>query len=253
MAYTVNEVSKLSGVTIRTLRYYDQIGLLKPAYVGENGYRYYEDDQLRQLQHILFFRELDLPLTDIQGLMQSNTFDQRAALQQHRQLLTERIERLQRLVATLDRTMNDTKGEQVMNAEQWFDGFDRSKQENYVEELKERYGAGADRHIRESEARTNAWSRSDWQEVQQESERIHERIASLIREGFPPESDPIQEVIVEHFQWVSRFYTPTREVYAGLGELYVDHADFRKLYDRFHPALAETLRDAMRIYAERHL
>lgn len=89
--------------------------------------------------------------------------------------------------------------------------------------------------------------------MQHESERIHERIAAHIREGCSPDSDPIQEVIAEHFQWVNRFYTPTREVYTGLGELYVDHADFRKLYDRFHPALAETLRDAMRIYAERHL
>ncbi|WP_051286952.1 MerR family transcriptional regulator [Paenibacillus taiwanensis] len=140
MAYTVQEVSELSGVSIRTLRYYDQIGLLNPAYYGDNGYRYYEQAQLVQLQHILFFRELDMPLSTIQELIFQDSFDQLEALSHHRELLLKKAERLQTLIQTVDRTIAHLNGDYVLEQHQLFNGFDTRKQSHYVKELRQYYG-----------------------------------------------------------------------------------------------------------------
>ncbi|MCG7407531.1 MerR family transcriptional regulator [Paenibacillus sp. ACRRX] len=140
MAYTVQEVSELSGVSIRTLRYYDQIGLLNPAYYGDNGYRYYEQAQLVQLQHILFFRELDMPLSTIQELIIQDSFDQLEALNHHRELLLKKAERLQTLIQTVDRTIAHLNGDCVLEQHQLFNGFDTRKQSHYVKELRQYYG-----------------------------------------------------------------------------------------------------------------
>jgi len=140
MRYTVQEVSSLSSASVRTLRYYDQIDLLKPAYYGNNGYRYYEEEQLIRLQHILFFRELGLPLADIRQIVEQPSFDQAEALQQHRQLLSAQVERLERLIHTIDRTITNLENSHPVEAHQLFDGFDAKQQNNCLRELRDSYG-----------------------------------------------------------------------------------------------------------------
>ena len=121
MAYTINKLAKLSGVSARTLRFYDEIGLLKPAYSGENQYRYYEEEQLLMLQQILFFRELGFPLGDIQRIMHADDFDKIASLQTHKSALLASLERNTMLIKTIDKTISHLRGEITMNVEEFFD------------------------------------------------------------------------------------------------------------------------------------
>jgi MerR family transcriptional regulator, thiopeptide resistance regulator len=253
MAYTVKELAQLSGVSVRTLHYYDEIDLLKPAFLGDNGYRYYEEEQLLQLQQILFFRELDFRLDDIQTILGSSTFDQIDALRSHERLLQQKAERINTLIETVTKTLTHLKGETEMKNEEMYNGFDRKQQEKYVEELKERYGKQAEDLIEESNKNTKNWEKKDYEENKAAADEIHTELAAAINKGLPAESPEVQRLIRRHYEWVNKFYTPTKEIYAGLGDLYVDHEDFRKMYDSFHPQLAEFLQDAMKYFAGHEL
>ena len=134
MNYTVNQLAKLSGVTIRTLRFYDEIGLLKPAFVAENGYRYYRENELLLLQQILFFRELGFELKQIQDILKHSDFDRQATLQSHKKTLKKEIERLQTLMVTIDKTINHLQGKQTMSERELFYGL-----QNYSPEFQKFY------------------------------------------------------------------------------------------------------------------
>jgi DNA-binding transcriptional MerR regulator len=251
MSYTVKELANLSGVSVRTLHYYDEIGLLKPAQYGENGYRYYEQEQLLRLQQILFFRELDFTLTDIQEMLESSEFNQLEALKSQKNLLSQKMNRLQMLIETIDKTIMYMKGETNMSDKEMYYGFDDPKQKQYEQELKGRYGKGVEKHIEESKQRMKNWSKDDYVKVKELADEINKEIVAVIDKDIS--SPEVQAIIQKHFEWINRFYTPTKEVYSGLGDLYVDHPDFRKLYDGYHPRLAEFLQDAMKHYAKRNL
>ena len=135
MAYTVKKLAKLSGISARTLHFYDEIGLLKPAYYGENNYRYYEEEQLLLLQQILFYRELGFPLRDIQRIVSSNDFDKVEALHSHKKLLCQQIDQSQQLVNTIEKTIARLQGKVTMNDEELYYGFDSEKQKQYEKDL----------------------------------------------------------------------------------------------------------------------
>src|SRR3990167_2633575 len=135
MAYTVNKLAKLSGVSARTLHFYDEIGLLKPAYVGENNYRYYEEEQLLMLQQILFYRELGMPLSEIQGIINSDNFDKIEALQSHKKILEQGLDRSQQMIKTIDKTISHLRGKEKMKDEELYYGFDSEKQKEHEKYL----------------------------------------------------------------------------------------------------------------------
>lgn len=123
MTYTVKKLAKLSGISIRTLRFYDTIGLLKPAYYGDNNYRYYENEQILLLQQILFYRELGFPLNDIQKIISSDHFNKIDALISHKQVLTQSLDRTKKLIKTIDQTISHLRGKISMRDEELFFGF----------------------------------------------------------------------------------------------------------------------------------
>ena len=129
--FTVKQLSRLAGITPRALRFYDEIGLLKPTRVGENGYRYYDEEALLRLQQILLYRELDLPLDNIKQIMGRPDFDVLAALEQHRDELRQRMARIERLAATVDDTISYLKGTKTMDKKQFFEGFSDAQQAEY--------------------------------------------------------------------------------------------------------------------------
>lgn len=131
MKYTIKQLAKLSGVSTRTLRFYDEIGLLKPAFYGDNNYRYYKEEQLLLLQQILFFRELEFPLNDIKRILGCNDFDKISSLQQHKSSLQSNVERTQTLIQTIDKTISHIRGQQKMRTEEMFEGFDPIKQQEH--------------------------------------------------------------------------------------------------------------------------
>jgi DNA-binding transcriptional MerR regulator len=252
MAYTVKEVAAMAGVSVRTLHYYDEIGLLRPAYVGENGYRYYEEAQLLRLQQIMFFREFGIPLADIGRILNSPTFDPIEALEAHRTKLSQEADRIRRLLQTLNHTIEKLKGERDMSNQELYEGFDMEKQKEYEEEVKARWGED-NPLVQESLRRTANWTEKDYAEAKRRMEDLHNRMKEVFESGVAADSPAMQALIDEHYREICRYYTPTKEVYRGLGQMYVEDPRFRQNYDKLREGLAEYVRDAMSVYAEREL
>jgi DNA-binding transcriptional MerR regulator len=255
--YTVKQVATWSGVSIRTLHFYDEIGLLRPAEIGANGYRYYGRDELLRLQQILLYRELDVKLDDIARLLDASPNDRVAALQAHRAAIEARSERLRTLVATIDSTIAELRGEMVMDDERgFFEGFDAAKQARLEQDLVDRFGEQVRAHIEASRERRRGWTREQKLAVKQEAEALTRDLAELARAGASPDEPRVLNAVRRHYAWVADAWaprTPTRVSYSELGRLYVDHPDFRAHYEAFGTGFTDWLAAAMRAFAAREL
>lgn len=245
MAYTVKAVSDLAGISIRTLHHYDEIGLLKPAQVTASGYRLYTKEDLERLQQVLFFRELGFSLQEIKEIMSRPDFDRKQALLNHRQLLLDRLERLRRLIQSVDRTLDAMERGIPMDEKEMFDGFDPAQ---YEEEVRQRWGHT--KEYAESIRRTRQYTKADWEAIKQESGQIYQALASLMDRS--PTDPEVQEWIGRHHQQINdRFYTCSLEVYRGLGDLYVQDGRFTATIDKFRPGLAQFMQAAMHAYCDK--
>jgi DNA-binding transcriptional MerR regulator len=252
-SYTIKEVSELSGVSARALRFYDEIGLLNPASIGENGYRYYENEQLLLLQQILFYRELGFELSAIKKIFADQKFDKAAALRSHRDVLLKQSVRTSELISTIDRTLAHLSGSTSIKENEMYQGFDPKKQAEYEKEIIDLYGDSGREKIEESRRNTSGWSMSNYEDVQREYDELHREFTSALIQGAAADSNEVQGLVKKHHANVSKFWKPNRAQYIGLGEMYCAHGDFRKMYDGFHPQLAEYLSAAIKIWAEKHL
>ncbi|QCI66902.1 MerR family transcriptional regulator [Phreatobacter stygius] len=248
--YTVKQLGRLSGVTVRTLHHYDAIGLLKPASVGPNGYRYYGRDELLRLQDILLMRDMRLPLDRIAAALAAGSADRRQALRRHRERLIADIERYHALIATLDRTIADLEGGEAMPDQDLYQGFAPPRQAEYETYLTERYGATA---LDESKQRLKGGSKQAFERHLAELADLEAEIVTAMKAKLDAEAAAVQDIIGRHHAWVDRHWTADRASYAGLGRLYLDHPDFRARYEAQHPAMAQFLAKAMAHFAERSL
>jgi MerR family transcriptional regulator, thiopeptide resistance regulator len=253
MAYTVKQLAKMSNVSVRTIHWYDEKGLLKPSYYGANSYRYYEEEQLLMLQQILFFKELGFGLNAIQKLLSQDDFDRVKALQAHKQILTAEINRKNNLITTIDKTILHLKGEKKMKNKELYYGFDSSKQKEYEQYLVKSHGTKAEELLKQSHKRTAKWDKDEWDDVKNCGDRIHKELAEAINLNLSPESDEAQKTIHLHYELQNRFYDLTKEVYIGLTDLYAQHPDFKKFFDVYHPKMIEYIGKAIRFYAEKNL
>jgi MerR family transcriptional regulator, thiopeptide resistance regulator len=251
VSWSIQDVARLAGISSRTLRHYDAIGLLVPARVGSNGYRYYDRPQLLRLQHILLLRELGVGLAAIAEVLDGGR-DELDALRAHHQRLQAESDRLSRLADIVARTIAERQGGTEMAAEELFAGFAQKRAE-LEGELVERYGDEVREHFAESERRTRGWTALDYASAGQYWTDLEARILAQLRAGTRPEDPEVQDLIDEHHAAVARFWTPTRDSYAGLGRLYVEHPEFRSRYDAQHPDLGGYLRDAIEVYARARL
>jgi len=243
MRYTVKAVSKLAGVSVRTLHHYDAIGLLKPAGHSAAGYRLYAEKDLQRLQQVLFFKELGFDLKEIKKILSDPKFDRRRALLEHRKLLLERQGRLRRLVASVDRTLKAIDQGKPMNAKM-FEGFDPPQ---YEQEARERWGGTP--QFEESQRRTRGYTKADWDRIRDESGRIMEGLVAVMDRG--PADPQVQQWIGRHHRQINeRFYACSPEVYRGLADLYVDEPRFTAFFDEYRPGLARFMRDAMKVYCD---
>lgn len=239
---TVAEAARLAGVSVRTLQYYDKIGLLAPDGVTEAGYRLYGEPALERLQQVLFYRELGFALKDIAQILADPAFDVKRALEQHRALLVAKQERLARLTRHVD---NLLKG----GGRTEFDAFDESEimelREKYAAEAKERWG-----HTEawaQSEARAKGYSKEQWAEVDAAQQEVFEVFAASMDDG--PAGAAAQEAVARWQAHISKyFYDCSDEILAGLGEMYAADERFRGNIDRTAEGLAEFMRDAIRVY-----
>lgn len=251
MSWSIVEVARYASVSSRTLRHYDDIGLVPPAYVGSNGYRYYEREQLRRLQEVLVLRELGLPLDAVARVL-DGTRDRAAVLREHRAALLAEGDRIARLADTVERTIAEIEGDDTMtplSPEELFDGFDADTQQQYEAELVDRYGPEAQAKIDESWRRVGKLSKEDAARIQAEIAQRDGEYAALLGAGVDPADPRAQAVTADHYRWVCEVWTPESDAFAGLGDLYVDSPDFKARYDAVLPGLAEYVRDAMAVYA----
>lgn len=255
---TVKQLAAISGVTVRTLHHYDEIGLLKPASVGANGYRYYGPRELLRLQQILFHRELGVPLDAISELLLLDGENQIGVLRQHRAKLQAERERYAVLIETIERTIADLKGDQIMASADLYKGFSPEKQAGYEAWLIERYGepmrAGIESakaaHEKMSPAERQAFVETQSKELQE----LEEALAGALRNGVDPGSDGVDRLIARHRAWVAAMWDRPCSVqrYAGLADLYLAHPDFVARYESIEKGFAEYLASAMKVHAAKH-
>ncbi|MFS8098100.1 MerR family transcriptional regulator [Lentzea alba] len=252
MAWSIAQVARMSKVTSRTLRHYDSIGLLPPAWVGDNGYRYYEKEQVHRLQQILLLRDMGLGLDTVAELL-NGKHDQLTVLRNHHRWLQNERSRLDRLAGTVARTIAELEGGDEVKLEELFDGFDASKQERYEAELVERYGDGVKEHLAESRQKLKSWTRADADQFMNEWQEIARELGALFTAGTAIDAPETQELIDRHHRWICLSWTPNRESYTGLGDLYVDSDEFRANFEVNGDNMAEWVRDAMAHYAQTRL
>lgn len=237
----VKEVSQLTGVSVRTLHHYDDIGLLTPDDSTEAGYRLYSEDNLATLQQILFFRELGFSLKRIKELLESPSFDRQEAFEMQRRMLMDKREQLDSMIATIEKTIQQGKGELVMKNEEKFKGFDFGKNP-YEQEARERWG---DKAVDESNKKAAQFG----PELGEEMNRIYFKLAEI--RHLDPFSDEAQAGIEEWFVLLNKMGDYSLEAFAGLGQMYVEDERFTKNIDKFGEGLARWMCGAMGSYAER--
>lgn len=238
----IKEVAALTGLTVRTLHYYDQIGLLRPSRVTDAGYRLYDEAALERLQEILFFRELDFPLRQIQTILSQPHYDKQRALQQQQQLLLQKQARLQRLLDLLDARM---KGENTMQFEAFDDRQIEALKQQYAEEAAQRYGGTA--AYAESQAKTGDLSSEQWKNLFAGCGSIFQAFADC--RGQSPDSDKVQALVEQWKQYITdHFYSCTDEILAGLGQMYTADERFTKTLDAYGVGTAQLMADAIAYY-----
>ncbi len=252
---TVRQVARVSGVSVRTLHHYDQIGLLKPARVGANGYRLYGRAELLRLQQILLHRELEFPLDAIRQILATPGFDRLTALRRQRQALAARAARYRQLLDTLDASLADLEGETTMTDETLFQGFSPETQARHESWLRDRYGQRTQGWIESSKQKQAALNPGRQAGLQAEIEAVEAAMASAMTDGLPLDSEAVQGLVQRHHAWVAQSWpaAPTAEAYAGLALMYLEHPDFTARYEARAAGLTEYLTSAMRCFAETRL
>jgi DNA-binding transcriptional MerR regulator len=244
--FTVKQLSKLAGVTPRTLHHYDSIGLLKPSRVGENGYRYYGEESLLRLQQILFYRELGLPLEEIRQIVGRRDFDLLPALESHKTELRKRIERLERLIQTVDNTISHLKGKTNMSKKQLFAAFTEEEEQKYAAEAEQMYDPAT---VKESNRKWKSYSAADKQRILDEGNQVYADLLAAMPKG--ADSAEAQACVERWRKHMEYFWTPNLEQLLGLADLYNVDPRFKANFDKADPRLAAFMKEAVSIYVEK--
>ena len=251
MEYTVQKLGQLAGISTRTLRYYDEIGLLKPARTNSSGYRIYGPAEVDRLQQILFYRELGVNLDSIKEIMTSETFDGTTALKDHRVKLLEKRAQLDLLIENVDKSIQQTERKIIMTDKEKFEGFKQKlvdkNEKKYGKEIREKYGKDA---VEESNAKVKGMTQEQYEEVTNLEQQVLESLKTAMDLG-DPASNLAQKTADLHRQWLSYYWNQySKEAHAGLAEMYVADERFTAYYDKIQPGAAKFLRDAILIYTK---
>ncbi|MHA0858115.1 MerR family transcriptional regulator [Paenibacillus sp. CMAA1364] len=249
MEYTVNTLAQLSGVSGRTLRYYDQIGLLKPSRMNSSGYRIYGQHEVDLLQQILFYREMEISLEEIKKIVHQPSFNPTVALQKHYNDLKKKRDRLDTIIATVEKTLTNKEEGIQMNDKEKFEGFKETmihdNEQQYGEEIREKYG---DDTINASHAKLRGLSQEDYLAMT----TLEKEILSLLEKSYAigdTASDLAQEVAAKHKEWLMYSWSSySKEAHAGLVDMYVSDERFTAYYDKHVRGGTTFLREAVLIY-----
>jgi DNA-binding transcriptional MerR regulator len=247
--YTIKKLANLVGVSTRTLRFYDEIGLLKPHRINASGYRIYGQQEIDLLQQILFYRELGVPLEQIQSILYSPAFDKKQALQEHYQNLVAKQKQLELLIQNVKKTIAAQEGKITMTDKEKFEGFKHrliaDNEEKYGEEIRAKYGADA---VDNTNQKLKNMTEAEYEEVTQ----IEKKMIQLLIEAFAsgdPASEKAQEAAQLHKKWLSYYWNEyNKEAHMGLAEMYVADDRFKQYYNKYQAGLTEFLRDAIQVF-----
>ena len=242
MNMQIKEFSRFTGVSVRTLHYYDEIGLLKPSHVDKStGYRYYDEHSLLRMQEILFYRELDFPLKSIEEILSSPNYDKTQALKEQKKLLILKKERLERLILAID---SATKGENVMKA------FDNTEFEKYKTEAQEKWGS-TDAY-KEHQEKTKGYSKDKWNSMAADMDAIMGQFAAVMTHGDAADSAAAQELVQALQSHITEnYYTCTKEILSGLGQMYVADERFKANIDKHGDGTAAFICEAIATYCNK--
>lgn len=244
--YKINEISKITGISPRMLRHYDKLDLLRPNKSCDNNYRIYTNKDLCKLQEILFFRELDFSLEEIKTILDNPNYNRIEAFKQQKSLLLKKIERLNRIVSTLNESMKKTEKEKKMT-EKSFKDFSMKEIEQYKKEVKELYGNTT--AFKEYEEKTKNHKENDFKRIQSEMNKKLESIAIHMAKGF--DSKEVQGALHEYREYINtNFYSCTLDIFRGLGELYTSDKRFTSNIDGIKTGLSEFLKRAITFYCD---
>lgn len=245
MKKSISEMAKMSGVSVRTLHYYDEIGLLKPSEViSETGYRYYDEDSLVKLQQILFYRELDFSLKEIMKMMQASDYNREEAFIRQRELLKLKRKRLDKLIGLLDANL---EGENMMSFEEFDTTEIEEAKEKYAKEVKDKWGT-TDAYA-QSQKKTAGYGKDDWKKVTEQMDELLKKFAQHLGES--PQCEEVQLLVGQWQQHITdAYYDCTKEVLAGLGQMYVADERFMKNMDKFGAGTAKLMSDAIAVYCD---
>jgi len=253
MEYTVHKLAQIAEISTRTLRYYDEIGILKPARINSSGYRIYGKFEVDLLQQILFYRELGVNLEDIKVILTQSSFDVSNALKEHRNKLLEKRKQLDLLISNVDKTIAFNKGEIMMSDEEKFEGFKQklvqNNEDKYGKEAREKYGNEA---VDKSNAQIKGMSKEKYEEVTELANQVKKTLEAAFKTG-NPSGELAQKAVELHKNWLTFYWDGySTDAHAGIAQMYVDDERFRAYYDDVHPGTAEFLRDAIFIFTEKN-
>ena len=251
MERSIGDVARMTGVTARTLRHYDEVGLLRPSRVSANGYRWYGRPELRRLQRILLLRDLQLSLPDIQALLDDET-DEVTFLRNHRERLRAERSRLDQVIGTVDRTIDELQGARELEDEEFFIGLKRRTRELEAD-LAARFGPGVHTHFDHAEAATATWTRQDHEQAAMRGRDLLRRLAAARGAGLEPDHDDVLDLVVEHYEGVRALWPADAATYHALAEAILNNSQQHAMIADIDPELPEWLAEAIRAYAAHRL
>jgi MerR family transcriptional regulator, thiopeptide resistance regulator len=250
---TVKQVARLSGVSVRALHHYDEIGLLKPARTGPNRYRYYGQEELLRLQQILIHRELDIPLSEIAAILDAPGFDRLKTLRQQRERLEAEAKRYAQLVKTIDRTIASLKGDRVMKNAELYKGISSATQAEYEDWLVQKYGGDMPERIAVSKKKYADLSEADKERLGTELKEVEAAWVEAMEKGIAADARALDPLLGRYRDWVAFMWDKPcpPEAFAGLADLHLSHPDFVSRYETLAPGFSEYHAAAMKAYAKR--
>ena len=249
MKYSISQLSKLAGVSSRTLRYYEEIGLLLPREKGDNGYRYYDTRQVDKLQQIMFYRSFDIELDDIKIILNSEDFNPVTALESHLLKLENQKAKINRLIENVNKTILSLKGEITMSDKEKFAAFKQNivneNEKKYGDEIRKKYG---DKTVDATNSKILDMSQESWNSLEELTELLNRILKVAVEEGNPA-GETAQKACALHKEWLGNYWDfYSKEAHLNLCMMYTQDERFRDYYEKIAPGCAEFLYEAMKIY-----
>jgi DNA-binding transcriptional MerR regulator len=249
MEYSIKKLADWSGVSRRTLRYYDEIGLLKPDRINSSGYRFYTQKEIDKLQQVLFYRQLGISLKNIKNIVNSEGFDEIEALREHHKKLIQQKKELMFLINNVEKTIISKERGITMSNEEKFEGFKKrmikENEEKYGQEIRELYG---EEEIKKSNEKVKNMSIIEHESMKQIENELMKTLKAAMQTSNPA-GELGQKAADLHHQWLSFYWgSYNKKAHAGLVRMYVSDERFKQYYDKNQPGTAEFLKNAVLIY-----